>query len=458
MPYHLAVDIGASSGRCAAGWLKDGKFHTEEVHRFPNSIVNRNGSLCWNLETLFNEIVTGLRKCHENGKTPQSIGIDTWAVDFVLLDENGAKLGDSISYRDKRTHGCDADVYKIISETELYNRTGIQKQLFNTIFQLRAVQRDNPTLLERARHFLMLPDYLHYKLCGIFSNEYTNATSTGLVNALKRDWDFEIINALNFPARIFKPLTKPATILGSLSHEIQKAVGFNCNVIAPVTHDTPSAIMAVPTQGAIYISSGTWSLMGIETDSPNCSEQARKLNFTNEGGFNNYCFRKNIMGLWLIQETKRELNCDLSFSELCSMAENENISSIINANDSRFFSPESMITEIRSACKETGQEIPVTPGQFAKVIYSSLAKCYAETVKEIEILADRNFDIIHIVGGGANADYLNRLIMEATGKTIRTNPVEAAIIGNISAQMIACGEIKNLQEVRSYIKEYKHGF
>ena len=457
MSFHLAVDIGASSGRCVLGWLKDsapsaiGSLCIEEIHRFPNKLIERNGHLCWDINALFNEIITGLRKCKDIGKIPQAIGIDTWAVDFVLLDKNGNVLGDTVAYRDKRTEGCDIDVYAKIPEAEIFSRTGIQKQLFNTIYQLRAVQRDNPAMLDNAEHFLMLPDYLHYKLCGEFSNEYTNATSTGLVNAKSKQWDKSIIETLGFPPHLFKPLTKPATLLGKLSANIIEAIGFNCEVITPVTHDTPSAIMAVPSNDSIYISSGTWSLMGIETDTPICSEETRQLNFTNEGGFNNYCFRKNIMGLWLINEAKRELNCDFSFAQLCESAEAENIPSIIEANNNRFFSPNSMTAEIKAACFETDQKPPETPAQFARVIYRSLAHCYAETVREIETLSKRKFDVIHIVGGGANADYLNRLITETTGKTVRVNPTEASAIGNITAQMITCGKIKDLNEARELI-------
>ncbi|MCL2196479.1 MAG: rhamnulokinase [Treponema sp.] len=461
MPYHLAIDIGASSGRCVAGWLKDGVLQIEDVHRFPNSMTERGGHLCWDIDSLFVEILTGLCKCRETGKTPQTASVDTWAVDSVLLDESGAILGDTIAYRDKRTEGCDADVYAKIPEAELYRRTGIQKQLFNSVFQLRAIQRDTPALLDRAASFMMLPDYFHYKLCGKISCEYTNAATTGLVDAVRRDWDYDIINKLGFPSRLFKPLTKPATALGNFSAEIQKATGFNCEVITPAAHDTASAVMSVSNEDAIYISSGTWSLMGIEKETPDCSEEARILNFTNEGGFEKYCFLKNIMGLWLIQETNRELGNESSFAHLSELAEKENINSIIDANNSRFFSPKSMTAEIRAACAETGQESPQTLSQFARVIYRSLAQCYSRTVNEIEGLAGQKYESIYIAGGGARVEYLNRLIAQTTGKTVLANPAEATAIGNIAAQMIACGEFKNLKEAREciaksfHIKEYK---
>ncbi|MCL2180777.1 MAG: rhamnulokinase [Treponema sp.] len=449
MSYHLAVDIGASSGRCILGRLVDGLFCINEFHRFPNQLVERGGHLCWDIDRIFSEILAGLVKCRGLDAPLSSVGIDTWAVDFVLLDENCALLGDTVSYRDKRTEGCDEDVYAIIPEAELYRRTGIQKQLFNTIFQLRAIQRDSPVLLERAAHFLMLPDYLHYKLCGVMSNEYTNATSTGLVNAQKRSWDLEIIEKLGFPARIFKPLIKPAVKLGGFTAEVREAAGFNCDVIIPVTHDTPSAVMAVPSSDAVYISSGTWSLIGIECDSPNCGEDARKNNFTNEGGFDKFCFRKNIMGLWLFQEVIRESGGDLSF-ESCEYAD---IESIIDVNSNRFFSPHSMTAEIKNACAETGQKAPKTPAETVKVIFKSLAHCYAKSTSEIETLTGKTFNVIHIVGGGTKIDYLNRLVKEASGKKVRVNPVEASAIGNISAQMIAYGEFKDLKEARECISK-----
>jgi len=461
MPYHLAVDIGASSGRCVAGRLKDDILHIEEIHRFPNSMIERGGHLCWDTDSLFSEIIKSLCKCRIRGIIPQTMGIDMWAVDFVLLDEKGEILGDTTAYRDKRTEGRDADVYAQIPEAELYRSTGIQKQIFNTVFQLRAVQKENPSLLDRAASFMMLPDYFHYKLCGVISNEYTNSTSTGLVNAQKRGWDYDIINKLNFPSRLFKPLAKPAASLRNFTPETQKAAGFNCEVITPATHDTASAIMSIPAEDAIYISSGTWSLMGIEKTLPDCGEEARRLNFTNEGGFEKFCFLKNIMGLWLIQEVNRETGNKYTFAELSELAEKEKINSIIDANDSRFFSPESMTEEIRAACAKTGQESPQTPAQSARIIYRSLAQSYAQTVNEIENLTKKSYSAIYVVGGGARAEYLNGLIARTSGKRVLANSSEAAAVGNIAAQMINCGEFKNLKEAREciaksfVIKEYK---
>ena len=321
--YYLAVDIGASSGRHMLGHIENGKMELEEIWRFENGMKDHDGSLCWDLEALFREIKTGIRRCKELGKVPVSMGIDTWAVDYVLLDEKDRVLGKTYGYRDSRTEGMDKEVYKIIPEDQLYGRTGIQKQSFNTIYQLMAVKKNNPEHLKRARTFLMLPDYFHFLLTGEKRSEYTNATSTQLVNAAANDWDRELIRRLGYPEDIFLPLSQPGTAVGNFKEEIEKEVGFSCQIVLPATHDTGSAVMAVPYGGdhSLYISSGTWSLMGIESRNAICTEESRQRNFTNEGGYEyRYRYLKNIMGLWMIQSVRRELEHTYSFAELCSIA------------------------------------------------------------------------------------------------------------------------------------------
>ncbi|MCI8745568.1 MAG: rhamnulokinase, partial [Lachnospiraceae bacterium] len=284
--YYLAVDIGASSGRHILGHLEDGKMVLEEIYRFDNGMKPKNGHLCWDAEGLFGEIKAGMKRCKELGKIPVSMGVDTWAVDYVLLDKNGERLGDAVGYRDKRTEGMDHKVYEIISPEELYGRTGIQKQIFNTIYQLMAVKEQQPELMEKAERLLMLPDYFHYLLTGVAKTEYTNATSGQLVSPATKDWDYELIERLGYKKEIFGPISLPGTVVGPLKKEVADEVGFSCTVMQPATHDTASAVLAVPSteEDVIYISSGTWSLMGTELKEADCREESRRANFTNEGG------------------------------------------------------------------------------------------------------------------------------------------------------------------------------
>ena len=305
--YYAAVDMGASSGRLILGHMENGKIELEEIHRFENGMVKKDGELCWEFDRIFKEIVTGLKKCKEIGKIPVSMGVDTWGVDFVLLDKDEKVIGNTVGYRDHRTDGMDEEVYKTISLEELYARTGIQKAIFNTVYQLMAVKKKHPEYLEQAEALLHVPDYFHYLLTGQKTCEYTEATTGQLVNAETKDWDYEIIDRLGYPRRIFQKLIMPGTSIGHLKEELQKEVGFDVEVVAPATHDTGSAVLAVPANDDdfIYISSGTWSLMGIERKTPDCSPKSCELNFTNEGGYaGRFRYLKNIMGLWMIQSVR----------------------------------------------------------------------------------------------------------------------------------------------------------
>jgi len=454
--YYLAIDIGASSGRHILGHLEDGKMQLEEIHRFDNGMSEIYGELCWNLEKLFEEIKSGLKKCKELGKIPVSVGIDTWAVDFVLLDSKDNVLGNTVGYRDSRTQGMDRKVYSVISENSLYKRTGIQKQMFNTIYQLMAVKEGHPEYLEEAACMLMVPDYFNYLLCGVKRTEYTNATTTQLVSPETKVWDEELIQMLGYPRKIFTEIGLPGTVLGNLSEKIREEVGFDCQVVLPATHDTGSAVLAVPSNSpnSLYISSGTWSLMGIEHNIANCSLASKAHNFTNEGGFE-YRFRylKNIMGLWMIQSVKKEIGAGYTFGEVCTMASKEDIDSIVDCNDGRFLSPKSMTLEVQNACRESNQKFPMTLGEIAAVIYNSLAECYKKTVEEIEEITGRTFNNIHVVGGGANAEYLNQLTADFTGRAVYAGPTEATAIGNILVQMISRGELKDLRAARECVFE-----
>ena len=452
--YYLAVDIGASSGRHMLAHLEDGKIVLEEIYRFSNEMIDRKGYKAWNVRRLFQEILSGMKKCAELGKIPYSMGIDTWAVDYVLLDENDRRIGETVAYRDKRTYGMDEEVYKLITEEQLYLRTGIQKQIFNTIYQLMALKKTEPGQLERAETFLMVPDYFNFLLTGRKVQEYTNATTTQLVNPATKDWDDELLEKLGIKRNIFQEIKMAGCEVGELEQEIQKQVGFNCKVILPPTHDTASAVVAVPSrkEETLYISSGTWSLMGTERLQADCSKESMLHNFTNEGGYGyRYRFLKNIMGLWMIQSVRKELVPDMSFAEICELAEKEKITSLVDVNDERFLAPESMVEEVRSACWETLQQVPKTIGEIAAVIYNSLANCYAMAAKEIEIITEQKYQELHIVGGGANADFLNKLTAKYTGKTVLAGPTEATALGNISVQMITAGEFADLKEARECI-------
>ena len=452
--YYLAVDIGASSGRHMLSHLENGKIVLEEIYRFPNGMIEKNGHKVWDVDQLFQEILTGMKKCAMVGKIPYSMGIDTWAVDFVLLDENDERIGDAVAYRDRRTEDMDRKVYEFIPEDDLYGRTGIQKADYNTIYQLMAVKEQQPGQLEWAKSMLMIPDYFHFLLTGKKVQEYTNATTTQLVNPVTKDWDIELIDMLGYPRRIFHKIQNPRYELGRLTEDIQNRVGFDCKVVLPPTHDTASAVMAVPTQEehALYISSGTWSLMGTELKEADCSKVSMQHNMTNEGGYD-YRFRylKNIMGLWMIQSVRKEIAPELGFGEISELASKQTIPSFVDANDPRFLAPEHMTSEVQKACKESGQQVPQGIAEVACVIYNSLAKCYADTAKEIEKLTGKTYDCIQIVGGGANADYLNKLTAFFTKKTIYAGPTEATAIGNLCAQMIAAGELENLKEARQCV-------
>ncbi|MCI8693813.1 MAG: rhamnulokinase [Lachnospiraceae bacterium] len=452
--YYLAIDIGASSGRHILAHLEDGRMVLEEVHRFPNGMTEKDGELVWDVDELFAQIKLGMKKCAELGKIPVSVGVDTWGVDIVLLDKDGKRIGNAVAYRDGRTRGMDEEVYRLIPEDELYARTGIQKAIFNTIYQLMALKRKKPEHLEKAETMLMMPDYFHYMLSGAAVTEYTEATTGQLISPETRDWDMELIGKLGYPKRIFRKIVAPGTAVGELTESVRKEVGYNCKVVVPATHDTGSAVIAVPTDSdnAMYISSGTWSLMGTELLKANCSPESKASNLTNEGGYD-YRFRylKNIMGLWMIQSVKKEIGGELGFGEICEMASKCSIPSIVDCNDDRFLAPANMTEEVRSACRESGQQVPEGIAEIASVIYNSLAQCYAKTVKEIESITGQKYDRIHIVGGGSNAEYLNRLTAQATGIPVYAGPTEATAIGNVAAQMMTAGELPGLKAARKCV-------
>ena len=451
----LAVDIGASSGRLIASYLENGQLKLNEIHRFENKIVRKDDQFCWELDRLFLESKKGIKKCQGKGLKPESIGIDTWAVDFILLDENEKPLTNSVAYRDPRTDGMMDEVFKIIMKERLYLETGIQFQKFNTIYQLYSIKQNNPEILDKAASFLMIPDYFNYLLTGKKANEYTNATSTQLVNAFTKKWDDEILDQLGIKKEIFQEIHNPKTVLGTLKEDLVEEFGFDMKVILPATHDTGSAVISVPElDETIYISSGTWSLIGVENYFPICITKALDYNFTNEGGIDyRYRFLKNIMGLWMIQEVKRNYQDQYSFAELVDLARQvQEFTSTVNVDDPRFLKPENMIEEIQRYCQETNQAIPTTPGEVAKCVYDSLVCSYQQAINQIEEIFERKFEKINVIGGGCQNEMLNQLIADTTKKVVYAGPIEATAIGNIVSQLMAVRKIEDINEARTIIK------
>lgn len=453
--YFLAVDIGASSGRHILGSLQDGRIVIEEVYRFGNGMAKKDGHLQWDVAYLAKEIVAGMRKCKEIGKIPVTMGIDTWGVDYVLLDKEDKIVGNTYGYRDSRTKGMDEEVYRHIPMEKLYERNGIQKQIFNTVYQLMAAKVQEPEMLAKADSLLMMPDYFNFVLTGVKKSEYTNATTGQLVYVKTNDWDWELMDILGFPKKIFRPLSMPGTVVGDLKEEIAKEAGYQCRVMQIASHDTASAVLAVPSleEESLYISSGTWSLLGTEIREPVCTPESMEKNFTNEGGYD-YRFRylKNIMGLWMIQSVRHEFDDAYSFAEICRQAEEEKeFPSRVDVNDDCFLAPDNMTKEIQTYCERTGQKIPETLGQIATVIYQSLAECYAEAFADVEHLTGKKYKAVNIVGGGANAAYLNELTACKSGRTVYAGPGEATAIGNLAVQMMEAGELGGLQETRKCI-------
>lgn len=476
---HLAVDIGASSGRHIIGEMVDGKMKLTEVYRFENSLAEKNGHLCWDIARLRDCVIAGLRAAREAGYQPETVGIDTWAVDYCLLDHTSQIIGDTVAYRDSRTDHIREELDRRaaageggVTFDEQYARTGIQYLKFNTCYQLATLKEEHPEELERTASLLMIPDYLNWCLTGVKAAEYTNATTTGLVNARTKNWDDDLIEKFGLPRRIFQEILLPGTELGHLLPEIQREVGFDCRVILPATHDTGSAFLAVPARDdrAVFLSSGTWSLMGVENREPVTTKESGDAGFTNEGGYE-YRFRylRNIMGLWMIQSVRRELGEKTgtrpAFPELIARAQKcTDFDVTVNADDPRFLAPESMLREVAAAAsrvrpelaereinEETGTILSV--GETMQVIYNSLAADYAETVKGLEKLTGRTFTSINIVGGGSQDQYLNQRTADAAELPVFAGPTEGTALGNLIVQWIADGEYTSLEEARAAIRE-----
>ncbi len=446
--YYLAIDIGASSGRHILGYIENDRLCLEEIYRFDNNIKNENGTLIWDIENLFSEVKAGIAKCKAIGKIPKTVAIDTWGVDYVLLDENKKEILPAVAYRDGRTEESSKAVAELISQAELYSRTGIQKQNFNTIYQLYADKLSGK--LEKAKHFLMMPEYLSFKLTGEMHNEYTEATTSNLVNAESKQWDKYILDKLGLPEDIFRPLSVPGTVAGSFAEEVKNEVGFDSTVILAPSHDTASAVAACPIDDeSVYISSGTWSLIGTENAEAVLSEKAQKANFANEGGIEyRFRFLKNIMGMWLFQNIRRNINKELSYDEMMNLAAESSFKEKIDPNDNVFLAPENMIEAVRNYLGKP--DLPL--GDVLSSVYHSLADSYRKAVCEIEDISGKDIKAIHIVGGGSKDKYLNKLTAEYTGKKVFTGLMEATATGNLISQIMYDKKI-TLTQAREIIKE-----
>ncbi|WP_446897908.1 rhamnulokinase [Clostridium sp. LBM24168] len=465
MEYYLGIDIGASSGRHILGHVENGKLKIEEIYRFENGISEINNEYCWDIKRLFVEVKNGIKKCKKIGKIPKTIGIDTWGVDFVLLDEKDNLIGNTVSYRDDRTEGFMEKAFEKIPKDMLYLYTGIQFQRFNTLYQLLSIKEKHKDYLEKAKTFLMIPDYLDFLLTGKKTAEYTNASTTQLLNSFDRTWDDKILDTFEINKSIFQEIRLPKTKLGNLRNELVDEFGFDTEVILVASHDTGSAFIASVCNDdeSIFLSSGTWSLIGVENRFPICVPQAMNYNFTNEGGIDyRYRFLKNIMGLWIIQEVRRNLDNKYSFAEIADLARDYmDFPSIIDVDDDRFLKPENMIREIKNHCIETNQKIPEEVGEIAICVFNSLAYSYKSSVESLEEIFEKPFKKINIFGGGCKNDLLNEIVAKVTGKTVFAGPSEATAIGNISAQLLSSGACKDLGEVRKLIgnsfniKEFK---
>lgn len=461
MKHVLAFDLGASSGRAMLGRLVQGKIEMEELHRFPNDPVQAGGRLHWDILRLLHELKQSLLKAKHRGMELSSIGIDTWGVDFGLLDANGELLGNPIHYRDPHTNGALERVFAKVPADEVFSRTGIQIMSINTLFQLASLKDAGSPLLREAKHFLMIPALLRYYLTGEMFNEFSLASTTQMYNPIANDWDASLLNSIGVDRALFGPVVQPGTTVGKLSDSVCAELGVeSVPVIAVAEHDTGSAVAAVPaTQRSFaYLSCGTWSLIGTEVASPVLTDRARELNFTNEGGvYGTYRLLKNIMGLWILQECRREwerAGKSYTFPELVELASKAKpFAHFIDSDDELFLQPGDMPGQIRAYCARTGQSSPDSPGAYVRAILEGLAFKYRYSLEQTEELAGVAFEGLHMVGGGIQNTLLCKWTSNAIGKPVWAGPTEGSAIGNMLVQWIASGELKGIDEARAAVRE-----
>lgn len=461
---YLGVDLGAESGRVMAGLWNGKTICLEELHRFPNGPVSWADSLRWDVLKLWSEIQTGLTLAAKKyGKSIVSVGVDTWGVDFVLLTKNGEILGQPYHYRDARTVGMMDEAFKTVPRAEIFSHTGLQFMELNTLYQLLALKKKNPDLLKAADCLLLMPDFLHWCLCGVRCVEFTNGSTTQCMHPINRNWATAMLKKFGLPTGIFPEVVQPCTKLGSIRKSVQDKTGLGpIQVVAPPTHDTGAAVAAVPTANTgkanwAYISSGTWSLMGIESPTALLQKRVLELNFTNEGGIDGtYRVLKNIMGLWLVQQCKRAFEAkgkSFDYAELVKLAgEAPALKSFVNPNDSRFLNPPDMPKAIQAYCKETGQPVPKTEGAIVRCALESLALFYRTTLNGLEELSGVPIEVIHIVGGGSKNALLNQFTADACSRPVVAGPVETTVMGNLLSQVRTNGQLKSLAAMREIVR------
>ena len=457
----LAIDLGASSGRGIVGSYDGEKLTLRENHRFPNEPVTVGNTFSWDILRIYHEILQALRTCAlGEDRDIASVGIDTWGVDFGLLDAGGRLLANPVHYRDARTVGVPRRAYEVMSRSEVYDITGLQTNDFNTLFQLIALKEQQPQLFGAADKLLFTPDLLNYFLTGNMRCEYTIASTSQLLDAGTRDFSDRILQTFGIPSSLFAPMARPGDTVGPLSESVLQQVGaLHAKVVNVGAHDTASAVVAVPAAGDdfVFLSSGTWSLMGTELDAPSRGAAAKKYDFTNEGGVGNKIrFLRNIMGLWLEQESRRQWKRegeDISFNDLSEMAmASAPLRSIINPDDPAFSAPGDLPGRIRTYCEKTGQPVPESKGEIVRCIFDSLSLRYRWTVECIDEIKGRRTPYIHIVGGGTKEEPLCQLCADACDRPVYAGPVEATAIGNLAVQAIAHGELKNVSEAREMVR------
>ena len=457
----LAFDFGASSGRALLFTFDGEKISMEEMHRFSNDPVMVSGTYRWDTMRLFFEIKQGILNTINNGhKDFEAIGIDTWGVDYGLLDKNGQLIANPYHYRDTRTNGMIEEADKMIGKKYIFDRTGIQFNFFNTIFQLLSMTKNDDPLLKIADKLLFTPDLFNYFLTGEKKNEYTISSTSQLLNPYTKEWDDELIEKIGIDKNLFCDIIKPGEVVGMLTDDICEELGCpKVPVIAVGSHDTASAVASVPATGGYdyaYISTGTWALLGVESDEPVISEKSFEYDFTNEGGVENKIrFLKNIMGLWIIQESRRQWKRegkDFSFNDLEQAAwKAEPFQSFINPDDEAFAGPGNMPKRIREYCEKTGQKVPENEGEIIRCAAQSIAMKCAYAVKGMEDTLGKNLDVIHMVGGGIKDTMVCTLISCATGKKVVAGPVEATGTGNALMQLMALGKLSSLEEARKVV-------
>ncbi|WP_239255636.1 rhamnulokinase [Listeria ilorinensis] len=455
MKMHVAVDIGASSGRLVLGEIKNNRLELTEIHRFKNGFIEKQGQCLWNIDQLFTEILTGLAKVRQIGVRECTLSIDTWAVDYALVDVDGNRIGEVVSYRDHRTAQTINKVTATLSAEEIYQKTGIQFLAFNTLYQL---YEEDDKRLAKADKILFVPDYLGFLLTGEMRTEVTNASTSQMLNLKTRTFDEELLALAGVKKEQFASFAEPGDFLGKVKPSLIAEYDLpETDVIVAPTHDTAAAVAGTPGEGTdwAYLSSGTWSLLGIESYEPISDQPAFEANYTNEWGvYGSYRFLKNIMGMWLVQEVARLLDGVYSFPELAELAEKEPaFQFFFPPLDERFLNPDNMITEIQAYCLETGQAVPETPGQVIRAIYDNLAICYTLQLRELMQLTGKKLSALYIVGGGANVALLNQLTASLSGLRVFAGPTEATAIGNLVVQLISSGELNDLSEARQLIRE-----